>query len=84
MNVNDLLIRPGSTVRLAEIDPRDTGEYGEKNEAREKLERDLEKLARLQDVFAAAASEAMLVVFQGMDSAGKDGAIKHVMSGINP
>jgi PPK2 family polyphosphate:nucleotide phosphotransferase len=46
--------------------------------------RDIARLAELQDVFYAARRHALLIVLQGMDSAGKDGAIKHVMSGINP
>jgi PPK2 family polyphosphate:nucleotide phosphotransferase len=48
------------------------------------MERDIAQLTKLQDVFAAAASHALLIVLQGMDSSGKDSTIKHVMSGLNP
>lgn len=84
VNYKDLLVRPGDEIRLADIDPGNTYEFKDKADARSKLERDIEKLTDLQDVFAAAASCALLIVLQGMDSSGKDGAIKHVMSGVNP
>jgi PPK2 family polyphosphate:nucleotide phosphotransferase len=78
------IVPPGRGVLLAERDPRDTVEFANKSGARDKLASDIERLAKLQDVFAAAQSHALLLIFQGMDSAGKDGAIKHVMSGVNP
>lgn len=84
MTYKDLRVRPGHNVRLADIDPKNTGDFKDKSDARDKLARDIEKLEELQDVFAASASCALLIVLQGMDSSGKDGAIKHVMSGLNP
>ncbi len=84
MNARDLIVRPGHGVRLRDIDPRHTYDFSDKRDAREKLRRDVEKLTALQDLFAAAQSHALLMVLQGMDSSGKDGAIKHVMSGVNP
>jgi PPK2 family polyphosphate:nucleotide phosphotransferase len=84
MKTDELRVRPGHPVRLAKLDSRATLSFGKKPEARAQLEDDLKKLAKLQDVFAAARSHALLIVLQGMDSAGKDSAIKHVMSGINP
>jgi polyphosphate kinase 2 (PPK2 family) len=48
------------------------------------LARDVQHLAELHDVFAAVRSKAMLVVLQGMDAAGKDGAIEHAMPGLSP
>ncbi len=78
------LVGPGHAVKLAERDPADTGTFERKSEAAGKLKGDIARLAELQDVFAAAQSHALLIVLQGMDSAGKDGAIKHVMSGVNP
>ncbi len=79
-----LLVRPGRPFHLAGVDPRDTGSFEKKSDADDRLKADIEKLAKLQDVFAAAGSRALLIVLQGMDSSGKDGAIKHVMSGVNP
>jgi PPK2 family polyphosphate:nucleotide phosphotransferase len=58
--------------------------YNSKDHYDELLNRHLEKLVALQNVLYAANSYALLVIFQGMDSSGKDGIIKHVMSGVNP
>jgi PPK2 family polyphosphate:nucleotide phosphotransferase len=84
MKSDEFLVRPGRKVALAKCDPASTGEFEHKADAHEKLQCDLERLAKLQDVFAAARSCALLIVLQGMDTSGKDGAIKHVMSGMNP
>lgn len=84
MNSDYLLVHPGQRIRLAELNPGSTSEFATKSDARDKLRSDIARLAELQDVFAAAQSHALLIVLQGMDSAGKDGAIKHVMSGVNP
>ena len=84
MNHEYLLIRPDQGIRLAERDAGFTNEFASKADARDKLQSDIANLAKLQDVFAAARSHALLIIFQGMDSAGKDSAIKHVMSGVNP
>ena len=72
--------------RLAEIDPGDTGGFGseQKRRAKELLARGAEWLAEEQNKFYAHDRHAMLLVFQGMDAAGKDGTIRHVMSGVNP
>lgn len=84
MKHKHLRLRPGSTIRLSEIDPTFTNGFKDKDDAREKLAHDIHRLENLQDKFAASRSHAMLIVLQGMDSSGKDGAIKHVMSGVNP
>jgi PPK2 family polyphosphate:nucleotide phosphotransferase len=79
-------IEEGKHFRLKDHDPGDThGLKSEgKPEARGLLTKGVEELARLQDVLAAQNRWALLVVFQAMDAAGKDGTIKHVMSGVNP
>jgi PPK2 family polyphosphate:nucleotide phosphotransferase len=79
-----LLVQPGTHVRLAEIDTGSTGGFKTKADAKTTLCADIERLSALQDVFYADGRRALLIVFQGMDAAGKDGAIKHVMSGVNP
>jgi PPK2 family polyphosphate:nucleotide phosphotransferase len=84
MEYEDLRIRPGHDVTLAKLDPDFTDNYKSKRDAAEKLKHDVRRLAKLQDIFAAARSHALLIVLQGMDTAGKDGVIKHVMSGVNP
>ena len=79
-----LLVPPGHAVRLSDYDPAFTCGYSSSEEAREKLESDIVRLKELQDVFYAARTYGLLVIFQAMDAAGKDGAIKHVTSGLNP
>ena len=81
-------IRPGSTVKLAEIAPDDTGNYSSDDEGKAAAEEDmqalLEQLRRLQERLYAGSVQALLIVLQAMDTGGKDGTIKHVMSGVNP
>jgi PPK2 family polyphosphate:nucleotide phosphotransferase len=79
-----LRVQPGAPIRLAEIDPNDTNGFKEKDDARELHAQNLHKVEILQEKLAASRSYAILIVLQGMDSSGKDGVIKHVMSGINP
>src|SRR3954447_6957901 len=71
--------------RLSDYDPADTcGLDIEKAEAKALLSNGVERLAALQEKLYAQNRWAVLAVFQAMDAAGKDGAIKHVMSGVNP
>jgi len=79
-------VTEGKKFRLKDIDPDDTGTAtsDDKSRARELLEAGVEVLAELQDVLYAQDQWSVLLAFQAMDAAGKDGAIKHVMSGINP
>jgi PPK2 family polyphosphate:nucleotide phosphotransferase len=71
--------------RLADVDPADTcGLDIEKAEAKALLADGIERLSKLQEKLYAQNQWAVLAVFQAMDAAGKDGAIKHVMSGVNP
>ena len=84
----DTLIKPyritdGRGFRLKQIDPRDTQGL-KKEKAQELLQRGIQRLAAMQDKLYAQDQWGVLLVFQAMDAAGKDGAIKHVMSGINP
>src|SRR5499427_4580871 len=74
----------GASFRLADIDPADTGSIKSKKWARDLLEKGIEQLARLQEKLYAQDKWAVLLIFQAMDAAGKDSAIKHVMSGVNP
>src|SRR5438445_3956215 len=84
MNRSHLVVPPGAKVRLKDYDPAATGEFRGKDDAQQKLQRDIERLARYQDVLYAQGTHALLIILQAMDAAGKDGAIKHVMSGDNP
>ncbi len=76
----------GKDFRLKDFDPADTGKASseDKPRAKELLETGIQALAQLQDVLYAQDRWSVLLIFQAMDAAGKDGAIKHVMSGVNP
>jgi PPK2 family polyphosphate:nucleotide phosphotransferase len=79
-------ITDGKSFRLKQIDPANTLSFDsdEKSKAQQALEAGVELLAKLQDKLYAQDRWAVLIIFQAMDAAGKDGAIKHVMSGVNP
>ncbi len=79
-------ITNGSKFRLKSIDPGDTGGFGpsDKQRAVEALAEGVEALAAMQDTLYAHDRWSVLLIFQAMDAAGKDGAIEHVMSGVNP
>jgi PPK2 family polyphosphate:nucleotide phosphotransferase len=74
----------GERFRLEDIDPGDTAGLDDRKAAREALARGVDALSDLQEKLYAQDRRALLLIFQAMDAAGKDGAIKHVMSGINP
>ena len=79
-------ITDGKKFRLKDVDPGDTAWLKEeqKPQAKEALQEGIEALAGLQEMLYAQDRWSVLLIFQAMDAAGKDGAIKHVMSGINP
>jgi len=78
-------VKPGARVRLPrDYDPGFHGEYTTKADAADALARGVAQLAQYQDRLAAQSTYALLIVLQALDAAGKDGTIKHVMSGINP
>jgi PPK2 family polyphosphate:nucleotide phosphotransferase len=80
----DFSVRPGEKVKLGEWPTSVKPVCKSKKEYRKLLEDHVAELSSLQRVFYASNRYAMLLIFQGMDAAGKDGAIRHVMSGINP
>jgi PPK2 family polyphosphate:nucleotide phosphotransferase len=84
MNSSAFRVEPGEKARLNKRKADDTHGFRGKTEAKSKLERDIARMQELQDVFYAADTYSLLIVFQALDAAGKDGAIKHVMSGMNP
>ena len=90
MKIDKLLkryrIEHGKHFSLKEYDPADTHGLGSelKPQAKEWLADGVKELSRLQDVLAAQDRWGLLLIFQAMDAAGKDGTIKHVMSGVNP
>ncbi len=84
MKTSRYIVPPGKNIRLNGFDTSETGPFKEKEEAAEKLEKDIQRLAELQDILYAQDRYALLIIIQAMDAAGKDSVIKHVMSGINP
>ena len=77
-------VRKGHKFRLEDADPGDTSGVKSEAHARKLLPMGTEMLAHMQEKLYAQDRWALLLIFQGMDAAGKDGAIKHVMSGVNP
>jgi PPK2 family polyphosphate:nucleotide phosphotransferase len=80
----ELMVRPGKHVRLSHYDPEDTFGYEKGPETKKLLDKNLARLDDLQSLLYAENKHALLIVLQGMDAAGKDGTIRHVMSGVNP
>jgi PPK2 family polyphosphate:nucleotide phosphotransferase len=77
-------VESGKHFRLKDYDPADTGHLHSTEHAIEALQKDILRMAELQGKLYAQDRWALLLIFQAMDAAGKDGVIKHVMSGVNP
>lgn len=84
MHVTAYTRPPGEPFRLRQVDAGETGRFRDKDEAKEELEENLERLNKLQRRLYAHGGHALLIVLQGMDTAGKDGAIRHVMGAFDP
>ncbi|MFN3888924.1 MAG: polyphosphate kinase 2 family protein [Beijerinckiaceae bacterium] len=83
--LRDVAVKPGASVSLKkDYDPGFTGGFNDKSDAIERLARNRHRTAELQETLYADDRYSLLVIFQGMDAAGKDGVIRHVMSGVNP
>lgn len=83
--LKDVAVEPGSSVSLKRsFYPSFTGGFTGKSDAIERLAHNRHRLAALQETLFADDRYSLLVIFQGMDTAGKDGVIRHVMSGVNP
>ena len=78
------LVRPGKKLKLSKCDPDDTGPYKDEDHAQPDVQANLKQLDKLQEVLYAQGKYSVLIVFQAMDAGGKDGAIEHIFSGINP
>src|SRR5471032_841489 len=81
---SDFRVREGDEVSLQKWPTDVTPVYKSKHQYKELLEEHGVKLSALQKLLYASNRHAVLLIFQAMDAAGKDGAIKHVMSGVNP
>ncbi|MGA7862165.1 MAG: polyphosphate kinase 2 family protein [Thermoplasmata archaeon] len=79
------IVRPGEPARLDRADPEDTSGFdGDKDDGLKRLGKLTVRLEELQELLYADQKHAILIVLQGMDSAGKDGTIRRVFSGVNP
>ncbi|MFZ2257770.1 MAG: polyphosphate kinase 2 family protein [Clostridiaceae bacterium] len=84
MKLNKYTITEGRDFKLKDHETRDKGSYESQTDAAEDMALNLDKLQVLQDKLYAQNQYAILLIIQAMDAAGKDGLIKHVMSGVNP
>jgi PPK2 family polyphosphate:nucleotide phosphotransferase len=84
MDATRFRVAPGRTVTLARWPTRIPDSYHDKDHAEDLLRAQVMRTAELQEKLYASDRHALLLIFQAMDAAGKDGAIKHVMSGVNP
>ncbi|MCH7517101.1 MAG: polyphosphate kinase 2 family protein [Bacteroidetes bacterium] len=84
MKHNNLIVKPNTKINLSKISTSDTNGFNSKKEAKAMLKDNIKKMVELQAKLYAQDKYAMLIIFQAMDAAGKDGTIKHVMSGLNP
>jgi PPK2 family polyphosphate:nucleotide phosphotransferase len=84
IDVKDFCVQPGKKVKLKDWPTRVKPVYGSKEEYKEILAKHVSELSAKQELLYGSNRYALLLIFQGMDAAGKDGAIAHVMSGVNP
>jgi PPK2 family polyphosphate:nucleotide phosphotransferase len=77
-------VEPGAKVSLSKIDPSDTGKHETHEKALPEIQKHVERMDQLQYLLYADGNQSLLVVFQALDAAGKDGVIRHVFSGMNP
>jgi len=84
MKTSALRVDPDRPFRWRDHDPADRCGFENRADAEKQLAADVAKMIELQDVFFADARYGLLIIIQGVDAAGKDGIVKHVMSGLNP
>jgi len=84
MKISDFKVKPNSKIDLSTISTSNPSKIKTKEEAKKLLKRNVERMIGLQDKLYAEDKYSFLLIFQAMDAAGKDGTIKHVMSGLNP
>lgn len=84
MELNQFVFKSGISNLVSGFDSDFTGELSSKEQGVNELEKSIKYLRELQDKFFAHNKHGLLVILQGMDASGKDGIIKHVMSGLNP
>jgi polyphosphate kinase 2 (PPK2 family) len=80
----EFVVEPDTKVRLSKIDSSYTGNHETHEKVLPELQKNVERLDKLQYLLYADGSQSLLVVLQALDAAGKDGTIRHVFSGMNP
>ena len=78
------VVKPGSKVHLAKIDPSYAGKHESQEKALLEIQKHVERMNKLQYLLYADGNQSLLVVLQALDAAGKDGVIRHVFSCMNP
>ncbi len=84
INLDEYLVKPGKKIKLKNYSTAANNKPIEKKRGEELLARGIQELTNLQDILYANNAYSVLIVFQAMDAAGKDGTIKHLVSGLNP
>src|SRR4051812_25706648 len=84
MDVSQFRVKQGSKVKLKDLPTKSTAFCKTDEQYHDLLQKHVRQLAKLHQLLYGANTHALLMVLQGMDASGKDGAIKHVMSGVNP
>ena len=82
-NYDSLHVKPGTKVDLKKYSTKEDGGYTKKS-AKKEIKRNIKELRKYQEMFYASDTHSMLIILQAPDAAGKDGVIRHVLSGINP
>ena len=79
-----ITVAPGHKIKLADVDTRATGDYDDKDAAKEQSKQFVKRISRLQRALYAEHKRSLLIVLQATDTGGKDGAIRHLLTGVNP
>jgi PPK2 family polyphosphate:nucleotide phosphotransferase len=79
-----LVVKPGSKIRLKHLDPGYHGKHESHKSALPEIQRYVQKMEQLQYLMYAERKHSLLIVLQGLDAAGKDGVVRHVLTGMNP
>src|SRR5215471_7633180 len=79
-----LIVKPGSKIRLRHFDPGYHGKHRSHKSALQEIQENLQKMDRMQYRMYAENKHSLLIVLQGLDAAGKDGVVRHVLTGMNP
>src|SRR4029450_8989412 len=79
-----LIVEPDSKIRLKHFDPDYHGKHESRESALPEIQKNLQKMEQLQYLMYAENKHSLLIVLQGLDAAGKDGVVRHVLTGMNP